>query len=270
LTNPDGTPVANSTYNVTFKIYENGAAKIAQNINVATLGGVFSVFLNVSGFTFNSGRGYQLGVTFNGNETKHAIASVPVAQVAKQAESFTGPGTIPVGGVIMWWSDGTLPAGWAVCDGSVVSNPASPLNGKTLPDLRNKFVRGVANSNLRTNPMSGGANVDNHTHSIGTDGNHSHTVNNHTHSIANDRHNHDAAGGGDYGGGQTKFDHNFPGHTDTSAYEHNHGGGTGGAAPGTDAQGNHSHGGATGASSTANSENNVPAYIGLVYIIRIF
>lgn len=30
---------------------------------------------------------------------------------------------------------------WQLCDGSVVSNANSPLNGQTLPDLRNKFIR---------------------------------------------------------------------------------------------------------------------------------
>jgi microcystin-dependent protein len=47
-----------------------------------------------------------------------------------KATSFTGNGTIPVGGIIMW-SGATAPAGWSLCNGQ---------NG--TPDLRDRFVVG--------------------------------------------------------------------------------------------------------------------------------
>jgi len=53
-----------------------------------------------------------------------------IGNVTGTATSFSGNGTIPVGGIIMW--SGTIaniPTGWALCNGS-----------NSTPDLRNKFV----------------------------------------------------------------------------------------------------------------------------------
>jgi hypothetical protein len=45
-----------------------------------------------------------------------------------------GAGTIPIGGIIMWYGNiASIPANWALCDGSV-------HGGLTTPDLRNRFV----------------------------------------------------------------------------------------------------------------------------------
>lgn len=96
---------------------------------------------------------------------------------------------IPIGGIIMWsGSVGSVPAGWALCDGS---------NG--TPDLRNRFIVG-AGSTYSPGTTGGAASVTltasqmpSHTHgdgslSTGTD-THSHPfsgstgTNNHTHSI---------------------------------------------------------------------------------------
>jgi hypothetical protein len=83
-----------------------------------------------------------------------------------------GGGTnIPVGAVIDWWRpDATfaVPTGFAICDGSIVNDAGSPLNGKTLPDLTNKFIMGVTNvNNIGTAGGSSG-----HAHSV--DINHDH------------------------------------------------------------------------------------------------
>lgn len=53
---------------------------------------------------------------------------------------------VPVGAVIDWWRPNAgfpVPDGFQICDGSMVVDPESPLNGETLPDLRNVFVRGA-------------------------------------------------------------------------------------------------------------------------------
>jgi hypothetical protein len=76
-----------------------------------------------------------------------------------------------VGSIIMFFGDpSTLPPEWKVCDGSVVSDPTSPLSGKTLPDLRNAFVRGEASATfnpLGSGPHSGGNdNLPAHSHDI--------------------------------------------------------------------------------------------------------
>lgn len=57
------------------------------------------------------------------------------------------PTGVPLGAVIDWWRpDSTfpLPAGFVICDGAFVGDPASPYFGQRLPDLRNVFVRGAA------------------------------------------------------------------------------------------------------------------------------
>ena len=96
----------------------------------------------------------------------------------------------PVGAIKSWIRpDGTttLPYGWLICDGSVVSDSSSPFNGKTLPILNSKFLRGhptLDNSNFGSDSAyfmggtvpSGGAD----SRSLG----HTHTVNSHTHGYA--------------------------------------------------------------------------------------
>ena len=53
---------------------------------------------------------------------------------AVAATSFSGHGTIPLGGIIMW-SGSAVPAGWALCDGST-------SNGRVTPNLRDRFIVG--------------------------------------------------------------------------------------------------------------------------------
>lgn len=165
---------------------------------------------------------------------------------------------IPIGGVIAWWSDGgNIPTNWEICDGAVVTTPESPLLGLTKPNLITKFIRGVANSNLRVTPQPGGADthshvVDSHGHGIGSDGSHGHTVNSHYHDVFGECN-------GNYGGGCANAANGAAGH-----------GQSGLTSPGTDSQGSHNHGGGTGnASPNTNTQNNIPAYIGLVYIMRV-
>jgi hypothetical protein len=67
--------------------------------------------------------------------------------------SFVGNGTIPVGGIIMWYGSSTtsavtigginypgIPTGWALCDGSTV-------NQLKTPDLRERFIVGAGGHN---------------------------------------------------------------------------------------------------------------------------
>ncbi len=69
--------------------------------------------------------------------------------VEKESRSF---GDIPVGGILAWAKDFTgvpaLKEGFLECDGSVVNDPLSTLNGQTLPDLNgdNRFLRGDSTS----------------------------------------------------------------------------------------------------------------------------
>jgi hypothetical protein len=110
------------------------------------------------------------------------IGAVPYAvESLSSAHALDG---VPVGGIIDWWrpsgSTALPPAGFVVCDGSQVNDAASPYNGMTVPDLRNRFTYGA---NLVTDiGTTGGA--ASHTHTVDL-GSHTHTVDlNHDHPSA--------------------------------------------------------------------------------------
>ena len=57
-----------------------------------------------------------------------------------KATTFSGNGTIPIGGIIMWsGTTSDIPAGWTLCNG-VASN------GRTPPDLRDRFIVGAGSA----------------------------------------------------------------------------------------------------------------------------
>lgn len=99
--------------------------------------------------------------------------------------SFNGPGTIPLGGIIMW-SGSTPPSGWAVCNGQSV-------NGYTTPDLQGRFILGAgsgAGLTSRVVKQTGGSET--HTLTLSEMPNHTHSVNDpgHSHSINDPGHGH--------------------------------------------------------------------------------
>lgn len=171
----------NGTYDLTFKIY-NGPADGAINlweethVSVTVRSGYFSVLLgDVSALPhaiFAQPDRY-VGVTIDQYDElipRQRFASVPYAmhaENAKQAENAADG--VPVGAVIDWWradSSTAIPDGYLICNGQTVNDPDSPLDGKALPNLNNRFVRGTTSANAIG--ITGGA--DSHTHSI----NHNH------------------------------------------------------------------------------------------------
>lgn len=57
-----------------------------------------------------------------------------------KATTFTGNGTIPIGGIIMWsGTTSDIPAGWTLCNGTSV-------NSLTVPDLRDRFIVGAGSA----------------------------------------------------------------------------------------------------------------------------
>jgi microcystin-dependent protein len=111
------------------------------------VGGNFSVAGTATGVTPASGD----------SSTKFATTAFVSSAVS---------GGIPSGAILLWnGSVGSIPAGWALCNGS----------GGT-PDLRSRFVVG-AGSTYAVNDTGGTANaiVVNHTHSISDPG-HNHTI----------------------------------------------------------------------------------------------
>lgn len=96
----------------------------------------------------------------NLNDTNGALISIG---------ANTNPTLPPVGAVVAWLKSftnvpATLPDGWVECDGSVISDADSPMNGETLPDLNGnsgiqRFLRGST-----TSGSTGGS--ESHTHSL--------------------------------------------------------------------------------------------------------
>ena len=72
--------------------------------------------------------------TLKGNTTFNNNVTITGGLTVRDTGSFTGYGTIPVGGIIMW-SGSTVPNGWALCNGQ-------KSNGVQTPNLCNRFIVG--------------------------------------------------------------------------------------------------------------------------------
>ncbi len=88
---------------------------------------------------------------FRSAETSLAVSVEGTALLGCQVLTPTpyaqrSAGDVPIGTVIDWWrADDSveIPAGYKICDGTQVNDPRSPLDGKNVPNLKDKFVRGV-------------------------------------------------------------------------------------------------------------------------------
>lgn len=214
------------------------------------------------------------------------------------------PDFLPIGTVIAWYRPNTgvnLPAGgWEVCDGrnwSSITNAWGVSTG-TIPDLRNKFILGAALTNNGTgvtqNPDIGQVGAVTHT----TDLTHSHTVASHFHTVSSHAHtiNPDGAHYHYYGSdagtltpptaptipiqqsianrGNDNYqtaspiaeafaykNHIHYGNTAQQA-DHSHGGTTAAASPTTDSK-------SPTTDSQLGTHDKRPAYVGLLYIMRV-
>ena len=91
-----------------------------------------------------------------------------------QTTSSTGGG-VPLGTVIDWWQFGSMPVpdGFALCDGSTITDAASPFNGQPTPNLVDRFIYGTATlGDISDN--AGGSETVNLSHSHGA-GSHTHS-----------------------------------------------------------------------------------------------
>jgi hypothetical protein len=82
-----------------------------------------------------------------------------------------GVGIVPIGAVVAWCKSlvgvpAALLPNWVECNGQVLADLDSPLNGQTIPDLNTNayFLRGLA-----TSGTTGGASG--HTHNLNSTGN---------------------------------------------------------------------------------------------------
>ena len=115
------------------------------------------------GLVMNTTNG-NVGVGTDSPKSKLDVNGAISAGNVMATNGFTGPGTIPLGGIIMWsGATNQIPAGWALCNGQTV-------NGQTTPNLCDRFIIGAGANYNRGN--SGGsdsvtlttANMPSHTH----------------------------------------------------------------------------------------------------------
>ncbi len=143
-----GVPVS-SPVELTFSLFDapsGGTPSWTETRMVTPVNGEFSVLLGetspLSLELVRSGDAWvQLAVEGTTLAGRQRLASVPYALRTREAANG-----VPIGGVVPWWRPTPttpVPDGFAVCDGSVLSDPDSPLDGTTLPDLTDRVILGV-------------------------------------------------------------------------------------------------------------------------------
>jgi hypothetical protein len=167
---------------------------------------------------------------------------------------------VPIGAVIDWWrpdSSISVPTGFAVCDGSVISSSNHGFGtgqSITLPDLRNKFVIGANTAVTDGNAGSAGTNASNAPGIRGTGGSNAARDLTHNHSVPG--HNHTLT----TGVGQVVFTNPTYSFAGNALPVHSHfvstGGGSGGSFYTTD----YTAGGSPAGGADWNSTSKVPFY----------
>jgi hypothetical protein len=174
--------------------------------------------------------------------------------------------SIPIGGIIMWSGTvGSIPANWRMCDGET-------YGGRTTPNLRNKFIVGVSTDYYGTpyttitgsHTQTGGtadAVVVSHNHSGYTNGGNNSGA--HSHTVTDPGHEHSQNGGGaTYAGGSgVHWTSNIYGSGPQQVTTLNK---TGISVSG----GDHYH--PINADGVSGTNQNLPPYYALAFIMRIF
>jgi microcystin-dependent protein len=251
LTDAGGAPLDGQP-DLHFRIYttETGDTMVWEetHTNVTVTDGYFSVLLGdgdspspLTASTFSgTERWIRIGVrTIDADPytylPRQQIAAVPYALSADTLDGMDAAELAPPGMIVMWsGSIGSIPDGWALCDGS---------NG--TPDLRDRFIVGAGGS--YTVGTTGGeathtltiAEIPSHSHTITADGAHSHVL---------------RKGSGSIGGQYPPVDQTA---------------GNWSTVQNTDSAGSHNHGGETGSTGSGAAHENRPPYYALAYIMKL-
>jgi len=311
LTDSNGLPLEGTVAKLTFRLYSTAAPSSGSflwgeaHTNVTVSRGVFTVELGAGDLTVDSAGNETagsnpLGSSLFDQPDRYLEIQVdtdppltPTSRLGSVPYALNAGGGVPVGTIIEWYRptpSTAIPDGWAVCDGSTVSDAASPMNGQPTPNLVGRFTSGLDPAQVTPTtygagtatplPEQGGQNsVDlTHGHAIP---NHSHATPAHSHGInADGAHSH------------TAFLGDANGHITTPIQNHGAGSFWAFLGPGANCQhqvpvqvasgGSHSHGGATAAggagttsqvglsaSSALGPVENRPQYVGLLKLIRV-
>lgn len=118
-----------------------------------------------STYVTNIPDGTTLKITAGKIGLNHDDMSIKYGSYGKASSQVYTP-TVPIGGVIAWFKNiagvGSLPDCFVECNGQVLSDADSPINGETIPDLNgsiggSQFLRGATTS-------GGTGGSDTHTH----------------------------------------------------------------------------------------------------------
>ena len=218
----------------------------AQNSNaVAITGGAIATTgaLNVTG-----------SLTMDG--ATGSSGQVITSSGSSATPTWTSIVTFTTGMIILWsGSVGTIPSGWALCNGS-----------SGTPDLRNRFVVG-AGSTYNPNNTGGSANATlvshNHTASTSTTGAHSHSGS--TNTVGNHVHTANLYSSSVIGGAQgAEGGNSYTGSTFSTngAGAHSH-------TVSIPSSGTHNHTVSVNSSGTSATNANLPPYYALAYIMKL-
>ena len=167
LNDKDGVPLS-TTVSMTFQIYdvETGGTPLwneTQSVQVAS--GVFNVKLGTVQELSSSM--FQQDTLFLSVQVASDPEMVPRQQITSssysQKSELVGHGGIPIGTVMAWAKSlpgiPVLGGGWVECNGQVLNDPESLLNGQTLPDLNStgRYLKGGMDTGVL-----GGASVHAH------------------------------------------------------------------------------------------------------------
>lgn len=217
LTDTAGVPIDGAQV-LTFTLYDAASAGTAlwtENQVTAVSKGLFTAILgSIATLDLPFDSPYWLGIKVGLDPEmtpRIELTATPYSLRADTAESVV-QGAVPIGSVIDWWRPNAtfpLPAGYQICDGSIVTDPASPYVNAVLPDLSDKFVRGISDTSLigqtggtasHTHavdpPSTGTTSSYSHTHSVDppstgtTSDSHTHSVNPPATTSTSDTHNH--------------------------------------------------------------------------------
>jgi microcystin-dependent protein len=191
--------------------------------------------------------------------TPYAHFAANAANAANAVNAVNAANGVPTGSIMAFTGEpNEVPAGWALCNGSLLPSNATTLIamiGRNTPDLGGMFLRGAGTNNLTnvTTALGGRqddtANLQSHNHNVNLD-----TADDgqHTHKTKQTKLN---LGGGGYGtllGSYNSTIASFDYETTTASYDSRH-----------------SHNVAGFTASTGNSSETRPVNYGVNYIIKL-